>query len=488
MHSVGTRGWMAAATSVALTVSSIAPSTDLASMLIKTPDPCTSALTANMCAPVFSGEQPVVEPPVTDPEAEIYAQEATADEATGDAASAGNTSPSQGQSGAKTNGSTTTSRPAPTSTTAGQTANSSPSAANSTGDTGDGETGGETATGEGDGATDTDNTCNGDTGSGSAVIDGDTTSTAAVKHEWGNATRVENFDTDLANWNVYRGPGHAGKGQRSPSAMTLHDGVLTINGDGNGTTGGMAWNFGSKYGRWEGRVRAPASDPSYNALLLLWPDAKDFPIGGEIDFMEMTDHTRQTTDFFLHYGADNAQVSCEVEIDGTQWHNWAVEWTPSGATAFVDGEKWWSTTDTSILPPGSMHLCIQLDWFPEGSSRVEASQMMVDWVAFYPVAAEGGGSQALTTTPPSTPSMPRSSAPTTVGPSRAPSPDTTTSPPRPTTAPPGPTTTGTTTTNPPAGSPPAGSTIVGPTMTNPPSAGPTTSSTSSTTSTSSASP
>ncbi|TQM06223.1 glycoside hydrolase family 16 protein [Pseudonocardia kunmingensis] len=206
--------------------------------------------------------------------------------------------------------------------------------------------------------------------------------TAAAVHGWGTPNREDDFTGGTEQWDVYDGPGHAGEGRRSPSAVTVQDGILTITGDSSGTTAGMAWNPGQKYGRWEGRVRAPASDPSYNALLLLWPDAEDFPVGGEIDFMEMLDHTRQTTDIFIHYGEDNSQVNGQVEIDGTEWHNWAVEWTPEAITAYVDGEEWYRTTDTSIFPPGPMHLCIQLDWFPEGDTPQE-STMHVDWVRQY---------------------------------------------------------------------------------------------------------
>ncbi len=205
--------------------------------------------------------------------------------------------------------------------------------------------------------------------------------TAAAEFGWGTPDREDDFTTGSAEWDVYDGPGHAGNGVRSPDALTIEDGeVLVITGDPAGTTGGLSWGGGQQYGRWEGRVRAPASDPSYNALLLLWPDAENFPVGGEIDFMEMLDPTRQTTDFFLHHGEANEQVNGQVEIDGTQWHNWAVEWTPDAITAFVDGEQWFRTTDTSTFPPGPMHLTIQLDWFPEGSAQVQESRMEVDWV------------------------------------------------------------------------------------------------------------
>ncbi|WP_130290469.1 family 16 glycosylhydrolase [Pseudonocardia sediminis] len=208
---------------------------------------------------------------------------------------------------------------------------------------------------------------------------------AAMINKWGEPNRVDEFDKDLSGWSAYDGPGHAGNGRRSPDAASVKDGLLTINGDAEGTTAGLAWNPGQKYGRWEGRVKAPASDPSYNALLLLWPDAENFPVGGEVDFMEMSDSTRQKTEMFLHYGEDNSQVQGEVKVDATQWQNWAVEWTPDHITAFLNGKEWWTTKDTSILPPGPMHLCIQLDWFPKGEGDVKPSEMQVDWVKQYSI-------------------------------------------------------------------------------------------------------
>lgn len=220
--------------------------------------------------------------------------------------------------------------------------------------------------------------------------------TAAATFGWGTPTRQDDFTGDLSAWGLYDGPGHAGQGRRAPSAATVSNGVLTIGGDAAGTTEGMAWGSGQKYGRWEGRVKAPASDPSYNALLLLWPDAEDFPAGGEIDFMEMADPSRLSTDLYVHHGADDAQVHGQVRVDATQWHNWAVEWTPKGITAFVDGKRWWHSDDTSILPPGPMHLCVQLDWFPKAGGAVRPSQMQLDWVRQY--ALDDAGSTAATAT------------------------------------------------------------------------------------------
>ena len=209
---------------------------------------------------------------------------------------------------------------------------------------------------------------------------------AATKFGWGKPNRVDDFTNGIGKgWDVYDGPGHDGKGRRTPDAVTVSGGIMTITGDSNGATAGMAWDPGQKYGRWEGRVKAPVGDSSYNALMLLWPDAENWPVGGEVDFMEMSDDSRQSTNMFLHYGSDNSQESGEVKIDATQWHDWAVEWTPTHIAAFVDGKQWWRTTDVNILPPGPMHLCIQLDWFPEGGT-VKKSSMLVDWVKQYPIS------------------------------------------------------------------------------------------------------
>jgi Glycosyl hydrolases family 16 len=216
---------------------------------------------------------------------------------------------------------------------------------------------------------DTPQTGNGNGGSGAG--------SAATKHNWGTPTRTEDFANGTGGWSLYDGAGHGGKGRRSPSAAKVANGILTITGSTDGPTEGMAWNPGQKYGRWEARVKSPAGDGDYHPVLLLWPDAENWPTGGEVDFM----------DFFLHYSADNQQKHGNVKIDATQWHDWAVEWTPQGITAYLDGNEWWKTTDTSILPPGPMHMTIQLDWFPSGGTSKESS-MQVDWVRRY--AAAGG--------------------------------------------------------------------------------------------------
>ena len=207
--------------------------------------------------------------------------------------------------------------------------------------------------------------------------------TAADRYGWGTPVRSDDFSGPLHGWRLYDGAGHNGVGRRSPQNVTVANGVATLLGDVAGTTGGMAWGGGQRYGRWEARVRASVADPAYHAVLLLWPDQGAWPTAGEIDFAEMQDPNRRSTGFYLHHGPRNEQISGQVAVDATQWHTWAVEWTPSSVTGFVDGRPWFRTTDVDALPPGPMHLCLQLDWFPAAEGPVRRSALQVDWVRQY---------------------------------------------------------------------------------------------------------
>lgn len=208
--------------------------------------------------------------------------------------------------------------------------------------------------------------------------------TAAAQHDWGTPNRQDDFDDpSLAGWHVYDGPGHAGNGRRTPHAISVADGVLTITGDGGGRSGGMGWDSGQKFGRWEVCVKSPPSAPGYHSVALLWPDAEDWPVGGEIDFMEAIDPSRQVVEGWLHYGPDDRRDGSSVAIDASQWHAWAVEWTPRDVTMYLDGVRWWTTANTATFPPRSLHLCLQVDDF--GGDIAAGGRQLVDWVRQYPL-------------------------------------------------------------------------------------------------------
>ncbi|WP_130289152.1 glycoside hydrolase family 16 protein [Pseudonocardia sediminis] len=208
---------------------------------------------------------------------------------------------------------------------------------------------------------------------------GNCPNTAAQKLGWGDPTRVSDFDgsTVPPDWHPYGPePGHDKQGTRTPEAITVADGMMSINAEQDGTTGAVSWHPGQQYGRWESCVKSDEGQGGLNALLLLWPVAENFPVGGEIDWMEISDDSRQETGFFLHYGENNDQESATVKNDATKWSAYALEWTPEKISVFVNGEEWYSTTEKDHLPPGPMNMTMQMDYFPEAGGP---SAMHMDW-------------------------------------------------------------------------------------------------------------
>ncbi|WP_422745662.1 glycoside hydrolase family 16 protein [Mycobacterium sp. WMMD1722] len=222
---------------------------------------------------------------------------------------------------------------------------------------------------------------------GAPSSNGNCAATAADTQGWGVPDREAGFDAPSAlnDWWLYDGPGHDGNGRRTPAAISVADGELTIAGDAVGNSGGMAWRGGGQmYGRWEVCARSTVAAETYHSVALLWPDANDWPIGGEVDFMEIVTADRQRVDYNLHYGSDDRREGHQTFVDATQWHSWAVEWTPERIAVFVDGQQWAQSTDPSRFPPRSMHLCLQLDDF--GGDTGAGGQLAVDWARQYRLA------------------------------------------------------------------------------------------------------
>ncbi len=211
---------------------------------------------------------------------------------------------------------------------------------------------------------------------------------AAVVFGWGPVVAGDEFSytgaPDPLKWGVYNSPGHAGNGIRSPGAWSVDGSIVTVSGDSAGTTGGMSAKFAQqKYGRWETRMRTSARDPKYHPVLILWPNNNTSPNCAEIDYAEGTTDTSRIK-FFLHYACTGSSFQTQAfqPVDTTQWHNYAVQWTPAGITGYIDGVQWFTDTDPAHQPTVGMHQTIQLDWFPDGT-ETQPSQMQVDWVRVY---------------------------------------------------------------------------------------------------------
>jgi beta-glucanase (GH16 family) len=214
---------------------------------------------------------------------------------------------------------------------------------------------------------------------------------AAVQGNWPLIADDEFNGTELDKevWHPYTGKTTDGVGRHLEDNLSVGDGRLTITGRGK-TSGGLSWDPGQMYGRWEVRARSQPGT-GYGPVLLLWPDAENWPVGGEIDFLEIPKGDRKVNNFTVHYGPDNSQNGVSQTADFSQWHNYAVEWTPDHIAGFLDGKEIFRTTDKAQLPPGPMHLGIQQDIGPYGTDWIpapddttpETVKFQIDWVRIY---------------------------------------------------------------------------------------------------------
>jgi beta-glucanase (GH16 family) len=214
------------------------------------------------------------------------------------------------------------------------------------------------------------------------------TDSAAINLDWGTPTAGDEFNytgaPDPSKWSVYKSAGHAGNGIRSPQQVTVDGSKMVMTGTPDGTTAGMSAKFGrQKYGRWEVRA-AGSGDNEYHLVSLLWPDSGNWPCEGEVDYAE-TSGDWISIKFHHHYGCSNLQTRAARDLDVSQFHNYAVDWSPNGIVGYIDGVKFFEDDNPEHQPPASMHQTLQLDWFPDGTEN-GPGEMRVDWVRVYPAA------------------------------------------------------------------------------------------------------
>jgi len=219
----------------------------------------------------------------------------------------------------------------------------------------------------------------------SPILVTDNSVTAAETYGWGTPTSSTDFTSwaSLDGWRIYNGPDALGFGTRTPTAISFNDNTMTFTGDAQGNTAGIASQTNQTYGRWEVSARFADGSANYHPVILLWP-ASDSTSGGEVDFGE-NQGDRQILHAALHYAPttvqDPGQEWSDIAIDTTQWHNYAVEWTPDKITYYIDGVPWYSTTNTQDFPSGPVHLALQLDDF--GGDISQGGQMQVAWAHVY---------------------------------------------------------------------------------------------------------
>jgi hypothetical protein len=175
--------------------------------------------------------------------------------------------------------------------------------------------------------------------------------------------------------------------------LSVHDGVLDMflhseNGVAMGAApspifGGATqrpWNS-LTYGRYSVRFKADAL-AGFKLAWLLWPDSKQWPQDGEIDFPE-GDLSRVIYAALHYVGPDGHHFDVfRPNVPFGAWHTATTEWSPGRIEFFLDGRSIGVTT--TGIPFKPMHYILQTEScsttcpLPETSGHVE-----VDWVAIW---------------------------------------------------------------------------------------------------------
>ena len=173
-------------------------------------------------------------------------------------------------------------------------------------------------------------------------------------------------------------------------------------------------NLGWTFGRFEIRARVPHATGMWPALWMR-PINNEYgggwPLNGEIDILEYIgpNHNPQNPNAPINELIANAhwqqngrrrQRSGHFDLGGpqaaaafvSQWHTYAVEWTPHRLEYFVDGrsvhviENW--TSDTGGIGPFDQNFDIIINlqvggWAGNPVPSSAGSQMEIDWVRVY---------------------------------------------------------------------------------------------------------
>ncbi|HEY2004445.1 MAG TPA: glycoside hydrolase family 16 protein [Candidatus Saccharimonadia bacterium] len=203
-----------------------------------------------------------------------------------------------------------------------------------------------------------------------------------------------------ANWGAESGvPGGetASQGTWTPSECKVSGGELHFMASGVDGCGVTYYSNYQQYGAYFVRMKGDVEPPGhYSDIALMWPSSNNW--NAEIDFYEDMCPTTGTCNRSTYNASvcgsvpnpasnpggcgtqSNWTSQKAIKNDGTQWHTYGTEWTPSGTTFLVDGQV---TATSPKVPNVSMMLAMQsqdLDGTPVGSNH---ETMTVDWVSIF---------------------------------------------------------------------------------------------------------
>ena len=192
---------------------------------------------------------------------------------------------------------------------------------------------------------------------------------------------------------VFWGGSNNGAYTFQPDNVVVWDGEAAVNSIStpSGWTSGafqQGWN-GQLYGRYEVRAKF---DPGQgiSGAILLWPT--DDEGGAEVDLIETRNADRTLNNISVHgKGAFFSNLeSTEFRYDATQWHTYAVDWSPDQLVFYLDGQEIHRTANR--VPDETMSLGIlgyvnsERDTWqggPPDASSPGFNSIHIDWVRTY---------------------------------------------------------------------------------------------------------
>lgn len=104
-----------------------------------------------------------------------------------------------------------------------------------------------------------------------------------------------------------------------------------------------------KYGKFECRAKTNALSGNFPAFWLLPEKGKTWPLSGEIDIWEAIDADNCSYSTIHSNWADNlgnkgtgVNSGTQTSVTAGQWHVYALEWTPTKLTFYVDGKQYFT--------------------------------------------------------------------------------------------------------------------------------------------------
>ncbi len=197
-----------------------------------------------------------------------------------------------------------------------------------------------------------------------------------------------------SGWYAYNGePGGDPDGNWDSSNVSVSGGALHLMATPSAQGGVQFYNNPQTYGMYLVRMKGDYEpDLDINNLAILWP-AQQGVWPPEVDFFQDLGGTRQSFSASLHPGPSGNGGCCVIasptqDSDGTAYHTYGVQWTPSTITYTIDGRVWASVSSSSLdsgtqWPDLPMNLVLQSQ--NQGSAQPSGTieTMTVAWVAEY---------------------------------------------------------------------------------------------------------